>query len=88
MPSFFRLVECSCTQTLHPLIWLARRWIISSVSADTPSPSPAWWYALRASNAAGTTKTGWVIRASMDRSPCHVDLVLFVKQVTDREGGT
>ena len=43
IPSFLRLVECSSTQTLHPLIWLARRWTISIVSADTPSPSPAWW---------------------------------------------
>src|SRR5262249_22462934 len=63
-PAFLISRGCMSTQTLQPLIWLARRWTRPSVRVGTPPASEAALSACRAFMASGTRSTGVVILAS------------------------
>ena len=69
---------CMSTQTLQPLIWLARR-CTSSRLIGTRARLMAFASALSASIAPGTAKAGLVIRAVINM----VDIVLLLVTSVD-----
>src|SRR5712691_3480804 len=62
------------TQTLQPLIWLARRWARASVRGGTPAFSVAAASVCSACRASGTIIAGFFIRACMVLS-CRVSVL-------------
>ena len=70
-PASLRSPACIWTQTLQPLIWLARRWTNSVVTGGRSLPPAAVASACSASSAPGTLSAGLAIRACMDPSLSH-----------------
>ena len=60
------------THTLQPLIWLTRRWISACVTSGTVPDLVALLSASSAFIASGSTITGWIIRACIMSSCCHI----------------
>jgi hypothetical protein len=70
------------TQTVQPLIWLARRFTSSIVAVGSPVLFAAAPSAISGCVAAPTTKAGWGMRADIGVS-CHLVLCASVTLLTD-----